>query len=62
MLARRVRRATLAVSTISELFRVVIGSGRWFLVPLLIVLVLAAVLLAVVQVLEYVAPFVYTVF
>ncbi len=56
------RRASLAVSTIAELFRVVIGSGRWFLVPLLVVLVVATLLLVVVHALEYVAPFVYTVF
>ncbi len=40
----------------------VIASGRWFLVPMVVVLALAGVLLLVVQVLEYVAPFVYTVF
>jgi hypothetical protein len=56
------RRFTLAVGTVGELFRVVTKSGRWFLVPLIVVLVLAAVLLVVVQALEYVAPFVYTVF
>lgn len=56
------RRAALAASTIAELFRVVVASGRWFLVPLIAVLVLAALLLVAVQVLEYVAPFVYTVF
>lgn len=56
------RRATLAAGTIAELFRTVIRSGRWFLVPLIVVLVLAAILLLVVSALEYVAPFVYTVF
>ena len=56
------RRASLAAGTIAELLRVVVSSGRWFLVPLIVVLVLAALLLAVVHALEYVAPFVYTVF
>jgi hypothetical protein len=60
--SRKARRASLALSTIAELCRVAIRSGRWFLLPLVAVLVLAAMLLVVVQVLEYVAPFVYTVF
>lgn len=61
-LARKARRAQLAIATLTELVRVVIASGRWFLVPMVVVLALAGVLLLVVQVLEYVAPFVYTVF
>ena len=61
-LARKARRAQLALATLAELVRVVIASGRWFLVPMVVVLALAGVLLVVVQVLEYVAPFVYTVF
>ncbi len=62
MIARRARRAGLAIAAIAELFRTVVAGGRWFLVPMLLVLALAAALLAVVSVLEYVAPFVYTVF
>ena len=61
-LSRRAQRARMAVSTLAELVRVVVASGRWFLVPMVLVLALAGVLLVVVQVLEYVAPFVYTVF
>lgn len=57
-----IRRASLVVATIGSLFALVIRNGRWFLVPMLVVFVLAAVLLALVSVLEYVAPFVYTVF
>ena len=57
-----IARAAMALSTIAELFRVVVSSGRWFLVPLVVVLVLSALLLVAVSVLEYVAPFVYTVF
>ncbi|MDQ3036724.1 MAG: DUF5989 family protein [Myxococcota bacterium] len=60
--ARKARRAQLALATLAELVRVVIASGRWFLVPMVVVLAFAGVLLVVVQVLEYVAPFVYTVF
>ena len=56
------RRASLAAGTLWELFRTVVQSGRWFLVPLIVVLILAALLLLLVSALEYVAPFVYTVF
>ena len=49
-------------STVGELFVMVMGGSRLWLLPMFVVFALAAVLLAVVQVLEYVAPFVYTVF
>jgi hypothetical protein len=52
----------MRVGTIGELFRLLVVSGRWWLVPMLVVFVVSAVLLAVVQALEYAAPFVYTVF
>lgn len=45
-----------------ELVTLLIENGRWWLVPMLGVLFLAAVLLIVVQAIEYVAPFVYTIF
>lgn len=60
--SRRARGVRLGAATLVELARALVASGRWFLVPLIAVLVLAGALLVVVQVLEYVAPFVYTVF
>ena len=38
------------------------GRGRWFLLPLVIVLLAAGVLLLVTTGLSYVAPFVYSIF
>jgi len=56
------RHALIHVRTLVELVTMLARAGRWWLVPLVVVLVLAAVVLVVAQALEYVAPFVYTVF
>jgi uncharacterized membrane-anchored protein len=48
--------------TIARLFRHFASTGKWFLLPLVIVLVLCGVLLAVTTGLSYVAPFVYSLF
>ena len=45
-----------------ELCRALIASGRWWMVPMVVVLALSALLLAAVAAIEYVAPFVYTIF
>lgn len=45
-----------------ELATLLIENGRWWLIPMLGVLLLASLLLVVVQAIEYVAPFVYTIF
>jgi hypothetical protein len=50
------------VATVIELARALAGSGRWWMIPMLAVLALAGVLLTVVAAIEYVAPFVYTIF
>lgn len=55
-------RLTVAFGTMRELHRTLVDGGRWWLVPMLGVLALAALLLAAVAAVEYVAPFVYTVF
>lgn len=48
--------------TLVDLFRHFVKRGKWFLVPLLVVLLLAGVLLIVTGGLSYVAPFVYAIF
>lgn len=58
----RLRRIALRFSVLGELFAALARNGRLWLVPMLVVFVLAAILLGVVQVVEYVAPFVYTMF
>src|SRR5262249_33730327 len=55
-------RARVNASTVLELASLVRRTGRFWLIPMLAVLGLATVLLLVVQAIEYVAPFVYTVF
>ncbi|MEZ4266185.1 MAG: DUF5989 family protein [Myxococcota bacterium] len=58
----RLKRTRARASTVRELFTMVTRGGRWWLAPMLAVLLLSAVVLAVVQVLQYAAPFVYTIF
>ncbi|HEY0193258.1 MAG TPA: DUF5989 family protein [Kofleriaceae bacterium] len=48
--------------TIGQILRHFARRGRWFLLPLLIVLLLAGALLIVTGGLSYVAPFVYSIF
>ena len=50
------------IATTQDLTRLFAQSGRWWLIPLVGVFALTALLLVVVQVVEYVAPFVYTIF
>ncbi len=59
---RFVRPPMLALATLGSLIGSLSRGGRWFLVPFVGVLVVASILLVVVSVIEYVAPFVYTVF
>lgn len=58
----RLARWSMRLSVLAELCSTFIRSGRFWLVPMVVVFVLAGLLLGVVQVLEYVAPFVYTMF
>ena len=55
MLAHRLR-------TLSELLGHFVRRGKWFLIPLVVMLLLAGVLLFVTGGLSYVAPFVYAIF
>lgn len=56
------RRLASRLSTIGALLSHFARAGRWFLLPLLLVLLLAGVLLLVTSGLSYVAPFVYSIF
>ena len=58
----RLRRLALRFSVLGELFAALTRNGRLWLVPMLVVFLLAGIVLGVVQVVEYVAPFVYTMF
>ena len=49
--------------TLLEFNQLAIKSGRgWWLIPMMGMLILLAILLVFIQVIEYVAPFVYTIF
>ena len=56
------RRPVARTSIFLELCRALVASGRWWMVPMVLVLALSALLLAAVAAIEYVAPFVYTIF
>lgn len=56
------RRLASRLATIGALLSHFARAGRWFLLPLLLVLLLAGVLLLVTSGLSYVAPFVYSIF
>ncbi len=60
--ARARRRRASRLSTIGQLLAALVATGRWWLTPLVIVLLVVAVVLVVVQVVQYAAPFVYTLF
>lgn len=48
--------------TLSSLFRHFLGEGKWFLIPFVLILLLAGVLLLITGGLSYVAPFLYSIF
>lgn len=48
--------------TIFEFFALARSSGRGWLIPMFGLMLILAVLLVIIQVVEYVAPFVYTIF
>lgn len=57
-----VDRVATRLGTVGELLRLFVKSGRWGLVPLVVVMMVMGVLVMAVQVIEYVAPFVYSLF
>ncbi len=50
------------VRTLLQLTQLLGRTGRWWLIPMVAVFLLTAGLLVLVQVVEYAAPFVYTIF
>jgi hypothetical protein len=57
----RFERLLLRLGTAGELLALMWRGGRWWMVPLVLVLLGAAVLLLFLQSVQYVAPFVYMV-
>ncbi len=58
----RLQTARIGAGTLGELYRLLVDGGRWWMVPMICVLGGAALLLVAVTAIEYVAPFVYTIF
>lgn len=61
-LAPRTSRVRAGVGTIGELYRVLVDNGRFWMVPMIAILGLTSLLLMAIAAVEYVAPFVYTIF
>jgi hypothetical protein len=55
-------RLALRAATLRELVSFLVSTGRWWLIPMVGVLSVTAGLLVVIQVIEYAAPFVYSIF
>jgi hypothetical protein len=59
--ARRKRRGT-RLRALRQLFSHFARTGRWWLIPLMVILLAAAILLIGIKIAQYAAPFVYTLF
>jgi len=58
----RLEAALLRLGTAGELLALFVRGGRWWLLPLVLVLLVAAGALIFLQGMHYVAPFIYMVF
>lgn len=56
------RRGGSRLRALAQLMGHFAGTGRWWLIPLVVVLLLSAVILIGIKVVQYAAPFVYTLF
>ncbi len=61
-MSRTLTRLQHKARTLRALSTFFVATGRWWLVPMVGVLLLGGVVMGVVQVVEYAAPFVYTIF
>ena len=61
-MSRSMTRFRNKARTLRALSTFFVTTGRWWLLPMVGVLLLGGVLVGVVQVIEYAAPFVYTIF
>ena len=55
----RLERTLLRFGTIGELMALLVRGGRWWMLPLVLVLVMLGILLVTIQAFEAVAPFIY---
>jgi hypothetical protein len=57
----RIERTLLRMGTVGELLALFMRGSRWWMMPLVIVLVLVSAVLLFLQSIHYIAPFVYAV-
>ena len=55
----RLEALLMRLGTIGELMALLVRGGRWWMLPLVLVLVVLAVVLVFLQAVEYFAPFIY---
>jgi hypothetical protein len=58
----RTVRVRAGFGTIGELYRTLVDNGRWWMFPMIAILGFTSLLLIAIAAVEYVAPFVYTIF
>lgn len=59
--ASRVERMRVRLGTVGELIALFARGGRWWMIPLVLMLVLAGSVLVFLQSMQYLAPFIYAV-
>jgi hypothetical protein len=55
-------RVRAGFGTVRELYRTLVDNGRWWMFPMIGILGFTSLLLIAIAAIEYVAPFVYTIF
>ncbi|MFT4976251.1 MAG: hypothetical protein ACI8S6_002147 [Myxococcota bacterium] len=55
----RLEAMLLRLGTVGELMALLVRGGRWWMLPLVVVLVTLGIVLASLQAMEYFAPFIY---
>ena len=58
----RAIRVRAGLGTVGELYRTLVDNGRWWMFPMIAILGMTSLLLIAIAAVEYVAPFVYTIF
>lgn len=58
----RTARMRAGAGTVLELYRTLVDNGRWWMFPMIAILGFTSLLLVAIAAIEYVAPFVYTIF
>ena len=53
---------SIRMGTVSQIFKMLGRSKRWWMLPMLVILVLLGLALSGLQAVQYVAPFIYAVF